>query len=65
MAAKAGVQAGWEVSSAAGKDLTPLIAHRFGWTGGLSFASLVVVLGMLAWLVIDPTHQVRYTSDTV
>ena len=45
--------------------LTPLIAHRFGWTGGLSFASLVVVLGMLAWLVIDPTHQVRYTSDTV
>ena len=27
VAAKAGVQAGWEVSSAAGKDLTPLIAQ--------------------------------------
>lgn len=37
--------------------LTPLIATRFGWTGGLYFASFLVVLGMLAWFVIDPTHQ--------
>jgi ACS family glucarate transporter-like MFS transporter len=36
--------------------VTPLIARRFGWTGGLSFASLIVLLGMLAWLVIEPTH---------
>jgi len=39
--------------------LTPMIAQRFGWTGGLSFASLIVLLGMLAWLVLEPTHQVR------
>ncbi len=39
--------------------LTPLIARRFGWTGGLSFASLIVLFGMLAWLVIEPTHRVR------
>jgi len=39
--------------------LTPVIAQRFGWAGGLSFASLIVLLGMLAWLVLEPTHQVR------
>jgi ACS family glucarate transporter-like MFS transporter len=41
--------------------LTPMIAQRFGWTVGLSFASLIVLLGMLAWLVLEPTHQVRDT----
>jgi MFS family permease len=39
--------------------LTPIIASRFGWTGGLSFASFMVVLGMLAWFLINPTHQVE------
>jgi MFS family permease len=39
--------------------LTPMIAQRFGWAGGLSFASLIVLLGMLAWLVLEPTHQVH------
>jgi MFS family permease len=39
--------------------LTPMIAQRFGWAGGLSFASVIVLLGMLAWLVLEPTHQVR------
>jgi MFS family permease len=39
--------------------LTPMIAQHFGWAGGLSFASLIVLLGMLAWLVLEPTHQVR------
>jgi sugar phosphate permease len=37
--------------------LTPIIAQRFGWSGGLYFASGVVLLGMLTWLLIDPTHQ--------
>jgi MFS family permease len=45
--------------------LTPLIARRFGWTGGLSFASLIVLLGMLAWLVIEPTHRVREQVEAV
>jgi ACS family glucarate transporter-like MFS transporter len=39
--------------------LTPMIAQRFGWTGGLSFASAIVLLGMLAWMVLEPTHQIR------
>ena len=38
--------------------LTPMIAQRFGWSGGLSFASAVVLAGMMAWLLIEPTHQV-------
>jgi ACS family glucarate transporter-like MFS transporter len=39
--------------------LTPMIAQRFGWAGGLYFASGIVLLGMLAWLLLEPTHQVR------
>jgi MFS family permease len=38
--------------------LTPIIAQRFGWDGGLYFASTVVLLGMAVWLLIEPTHQV-------
>lgn len=28
--------------------VTPIIAHRFGWSGGPYFASALVLLGMLA-----------------
>jgi len=45
--------------------LTPIIASRFGWTGGLSFASMMVMLGMLAWFLINPTHQIRSGSEGV
>ena len=37
--------------------LTPLIATRFGWTGGLYFGSFVVMLGVLTWIFIDPTKK--------
>lgn len=45
--------------------LTPLIARRFGWTGGLSFASAVVLMGMLAWFFIEPTHRATEDSPAV
>jgi ACS family glucarate transporter-like MFS transporter len=45
--------------------LTPVIASRFGWTGGLYFASMMVMLGMLAWFLIKPPHQVGGVSEAV
>jgi MFS family permease len=33
--------------------LTPLLAHRFGWAGGLYFGSLVVLVGVVGWFFID------------
>ena len=38
--------------------LTPLIATRFGWTGGLYFGSLMVFIGMLTWLAVDPGRKI-------
>jgi MFS family permease len=37
--------------------ITPLIASRFGWAGGLYFASLLVMLGVLSWFFIDPSRK--------
>ena len=38
--------------------VTPLIALRFGWTGGLYFGSLMVFIGMLTWLAVDPGKKI-------
>jgi MFS family permease len=38
--------------------ITPLIAVHFGWAGGLYFGSLLVLIGMLMWLLIDPGKKV-------
>jgi MFS family permease len=38
--------------------VTPLIAVRFGWAGGLYFGSLMVLIGMLTWLLIDPEKRI-------
>ena len=35
-----------------------LIASRFGWTGGLYFGSLMVFIGMLTWLAVDPGKKI-------
>jgi ACS family glucarate transporter-like MFS transporter len=42
--------------------LTPIIAQRYGWNGGLFFASGVVMLGMLAWLLLDPAHRLKESA---
>ena len=34
--------------------LTPVIASRFGWKGSLEFASLLVILGLIAWFFRPP-----------
>ena len=38
--------------------LTPLIAAHFGWAGGLYFGSLMVLIGMLTWLLVDPSKKI-------
>jgi ACS family glucarate transporter-like MFS transporter len=38
--------------------LTPMIAAHFGWAGGLYFGSLMVLIGMLTWLLVDPGKKI-------
>ncbi|HYM10293.1 MAG TPA: MFS transporter, partial [Bryobacterales bacterium] len=38
--------------------LTPLIATRYGWEGGLYFASFLVMLSVLTWFFIDPSKKI-------
>jgi len=47
---------GGQIGGACTASLTPLIAAHFGW--GMSFmtAAVLVVIGALAWTVIDPTQ---------
>ena len=47
---------GGQIGGACTASLTPLIAAHFGW--GMSFvaAAVLVVVGGLAWMVIDPTQ---------
>jgi MFS family permease len=42
--------------------LTPMIAARFGWSGGLNFGSLMVLVGMLTWLAVDPGKKIGLKS---
>jgi ACS family glucarate transporter-like MFS transporter len=39
-------------------SLTPLVASAFGWTASFAVAAAACLVGALAWLFIDPTHQV-------
>ncbi|PYT31415.1 MAG: hypothetical protein DMG57_05145 [Acidobacteria bacterium] len=50
---------GGNIGGALAPILTPLIASRFGWAGGLYFACGLVLLGMLAWFFIDASHVVE------
>jgi len=38
--------------------VTPIIAAHFGWAGGLYFGSLMVLIGMLTWLLVDPSKKI-------
>ena len=42
--------------------LTPMIAAHFGWAGGLYFGSLMVLIGMLTWLLVDPSKKIGRTA---
>ncbi|MEZ5399359.1 MAG: MFS transporter [Bryobacteraceae bacterium] len=37
--------------------VTPLIAARFGWAGGLYFASFLVLIGVFTWLWVNPERD--------
>ena len=37
--------------------ITPLIAIRFGWAGGLYFASFLVLVGVATWLWVNPERH--------
>jgi ACS family glucarate transporter-like MFS transporter len=41
--------------------LTPWVASYLGWTAGLYFGCLMVILGMAAWFFIDPDKTVAQT----
>jgi ACS family glucarate transporter-like MFS transporter len=44
--------------------VTPLLASRFGWAGGLYFGSLMVLIGTLTWLLVDPGAKTGGKADT-
>jgi ACS family glucarate transporter-like MFS transporter len=39
--------------------LTPYLAQRFGWTYGLHFGSLMVLLGATSWFLIQPAKDLN------
>jgi len=43
--------------------LTPMLSARFGWAGGLYFGSLMVLIGMLTWLLVDPGKKIADRAD--
>jgi ACS family glucarate transporter-like MFS transporter len=36
--------------------LTPVIASHYGWSAGIAFGGLIALIGLLAWLFIDPSR---------
>ena len=49
------LNAGGNVGGFLAPVLTPIIASFAGWSGGLYFGCLLVLLGTPTWLFIDPT----------
>jgi len=39
--------------------LTPLVANHFGWTASFLVAAALCAAGSLAWLLVDPTREMR------
>jgi ACS family glucarate transporter-like MFS transporter len=50
---------GGNVGGMLAPTLTPLIATRFGWTGGLYFGCLIVVLSAVTWLFLGRYRAVQ------
>jgi ACS family glucarate transporter-like MFS transporter len=48
---------GGNLGGAVSPTITPWIASRFGWAGGLYAASVMIAAGMLAWFFIDPAES--------
>lgn len=48
---------GGQIGGACTASLTPLIAARFGWEMSFVAAAVLVVIGGVAWIAIDPNQQ--------
>jgi ACS family glucarate transporter-like MFS transporter len=48
---------GAQIGSTVTATLTPLIASRFGWGASFGVAAFLCATGALAWLLVDPSHQ--------
>jgi MFS transporter, ACS family, glucarate transporter len=45
--------------------LTPVIAHRYGWTSSFLAAAILSGMGGLAWLVVKPDQRLLLAEQTV
>jgi ACS family glucarate transporter-like MFS transporter len=52
---------GGNVGGIASPILTPLLAHRIGWTAAMEVAAGIIFLGGLLWCFIDPARKVEKT----
>lgn len=52
---------GCQIGAAVTASLTPLIAAHFGWQASFSTATVMAILGALAWLLVDPTARLNAT----
>jgi len=50
---------GGQVGGACTAALTPVIAAHFGWNASFATAAVIMAIGALAWLVIDPESTLQ------
>jgi len=53
---------GCQIGGAVTSSLTPWIAAQFGWEAAFAAGAAVVLLGVVAWAVVDPTRPLRYSD---
>jgi MFS transporter, ACS family, glucarate transporter len=56
-----GAQTGGAITA----SLTPWIAAHYGWTASFLVAAAVCVLGALAWLLVDPDHNLNEAAGVL
>ena len=47
---------GCQIGGAVTSSLTPWIAAQFGWAAAFVAGATIVLLGVIAWLVVDPNR---------
>ena len=50
---------GCQIGGAVTSSATPWIAAQFGWTAAFAAGAVIVLLGMAAWAVVDPTRPLE------
>ena len=53
---------GCQIGGAVTSSLTPWIAAQFGWEAAFAAGAAIVLLGVIAWAVVDPTRPLRYSD---